>query len=173
MKRPMSRCCWSAASMEHFRGSERIASVAGVLALRDLPHLLAACALFIGCDSGPKHIAAASGVPTIGVHSGIVDPGEWGPRGERSVALYRDMSCAPCFLARPEDCSRGLACVKLLEPPLVFEMARVFLARPVERRAAAAVPASADVTLPKQTKRGARRVPAAVSARRVPAAVPQ
>jgi hypothetical protein len=105
--------------------------------LRDLPRLLAACVLFIGGNSGPKHIAAASGVPTIGIHSGVVDPGEWGPIGERAVALYRDMSCAPCFLAKPEHCPRGLACVEMLDPPLVHKMAQMFLARPAEHRVAA------------------------------------
>src|SRR5262249_51642900 len=77
---------------------DRIASVAGQVGLRDLPRLLAGCALFIGGNSGPKHVAAGAGIPTIGIHSGVVDPGEWGPLGERAVALYRDMSCAPCFL---------------------------------------------------------------------------
>jgi ADP-heptose:LPS heptosyltransferase/GT2 family glycosyltransferase len=114
--------------------TDRIASVAGQMPLRDLPRLLAACALFIGGNSGPKHIAAASGVPTIGIHSGVVDPGEWGPMGDRAVALYRDMSCAPCFLAKPEHCPRGLACVELLDPPLVHKMAQMFLARPANRR---------------------------------------
>ena len=98
--------------MRHVSRPDRVASVAGAMALRDVPRLLTACALFIGCDSGPKHIAAAAGVPTIGIHSGIVDPAEWGPVGERAVALYRDMSCSPCFLAKPEDCPRGLACVE-------------------------------------------------------------
>ncbi len=113
---------------------DRVASVAGLTALRDMPRLIAACRLFIGCDSGPKHIAAASGVPTIGIHSGIVDPAEWGPMGERAVALYRDMSCAPCFLAKPEHCPRGLACVEMLDPALVHQMAQKFLAQKVNDR---------------------------------------
>jgi hypothetical protein len=125
--------------------------------------------LFIGCDSGPKHIAAASGVPTIGVHSGIVDPGEWGPVGERAVALYRDMSCSPCFLAKPEDCPRGLACVTMLDPALVHEMACMFLAVPVRRPAETAVPEARDparedsAAMPAgQSKRRIQRVRAAV-----------
>jgi ADP-heptose:LPS heptosyltransferase/GT2 family glycosyltransferase len=113
---------------------DRVASAVSQVPLRDLPRLLAACTLFIGGDSGPKHIAAASGVPTIGMHSGVVDPAEWGPMGERAVALYRDMSCAPCFLAKTEHCPRGLACVELLDPALVHQTARMFLARPVNDR---------------------------------------
>jgi len=126
----------AASIMEHVDRPDVCGSVAGLTALRDMPPLLAACALFIGCDSGPKHIAAASGVPTIGIHSGIVDPAEWGPMGERAVALYRDMSCAPCFLAKPEHCPRGLACVEMLDPALVWQMARRFLGRPVNDRIA-------------------------------------
>jgi ADP-heptose:LPS heptosyltransferase/GT2 family glycosyltransferase len=108
---------------------DRVGSLAGQVPLAELPRLLGACALFIGGNSGPKHIAAASGVPTIGIHSGVVDPGEWGPMGERAVALYRDMSCAPCYLAKPDDCPRGLACIEQLDPALVHQMARMFLAR--------------------------------------------
>jgi ADP-heptose:LPS heptosyltransferase len=119
---------------------DRIASVAGQVALIDLPRLLAACSLFIGGNSGPKHIAAASGVPTIGIHSGVVDPGEWGPIGDRAAALYRDMSCAPCFLAKPEHCPRGLACVEMLDPALVHQMAQMFLARPADLRVPALMP---------------------------------
>ena len=109
----------------------RVASAVGAVTLRDLPRLLAACALYVGNDSGPKHIAAAMGVPTIGIHSGVVDPGEWAPMGERAVALHRNMSCSPCYLAKADDCPRGLACIRLLEPALVHRMAETFLARPV------------------------------------------
>ncbi len=119
---------------------DRVASTAGQIPLKDLPALFAACRLFIGGNSGPKHIAAASGVPTIGIHSGVVDPGEWGPVGERAVALYRDMTCAPCFLSKPEDCPRGLACVELMEPALVHRIAEMFLAAPMRPKPAAAMP---------------------------------
>jgi ADP-heptose:LPS heptosyltransferase len=131
----MSRCCWrddeakADAIVDQIGRRDRVGSLAGQVPLAELPRLLGACALFIGGNSGPKHIAAASGVPTIGIHSGVVDPGEWGPMGERAVALYRDMSCAPCYLAKPDDCPRGLACIEQLDPALVHQMARMFLAR--------------------------------------------
>ena len=148
-----------ASIMTQVARTDRIASVAGQVSLRELPRVLAACALFIGGNSGPKHIAAASGVPTIGIHSGVVDPGEWGPMGDRAVALYRDMSCAPCFLAKPEHCPRGLACVEMLEPALVHQIARMFLARPEKPRPRQAfVPAprlSAEAEKP--AKKRARR----------------
>ncbi len=104
-----------------------VGSMAGKTSLADLPRLLLRCALYIGNDSGPKHIAAAVGIPTIGVHSGVVDPVEWGPIGPRAVALRRNMTCSPCYLANAEDCPRSLACLRLLEPNLVYEAARMLL----------------------------------------------
>jgi ADP-heptose:LPS heptosyltransferase/GT2 family glycosyltransferase len=100
-----------------------VVSLAGDISLRDLPQLLKACALFVGNNSGPKHIAAALGIPTVGIHSGVVDAAEWGPLGPKAFALRRRMYCAPCYLLRPEDCPRELACLKQLEPAIVHQYA--------------------------------------------------
>jgi hypothetical protein len=45
--------------------------------------------------------------------------------------LHRNMSCSPCYLSKVEDCPRGLACMRMLEPALVQQMAETFLARPI------------------------------------------
>jgi hypothetical protein len=108
--------------------------VVGKTPLRRLPELLRASALYVGNNSGPKHIAGALGVPTIGIHSGVVDAIEWGPIGERAVALRRNMACSPCYLARLEDCPRNFACMRGLEPTVVQEVSEIFLSRPVDRR---------------------------------------
>src|SRR5581483_8410224 len=52
------------------RRREAVASLAGRVGLAELPELLAGCALFVGNNSGPKHIAAALRVPTVGIESG-------------------------------------------------------------------------------------------------------
>ena len=90
--------------------------LAGVLPLKSLPQFLSQCSLFVGNNSGPKHIAAALGVPTVGVHSGIVDAVEWAPVGPVALALRRNMSCSPCYLSEPGKCRRNLACLTELEP---------------------------------------------------------
>jgi ADP-heptose:LPS heptosyltransferase/GT2 family glycosyltransferase len=129
-----------------------VGSVAGQTALSDLPRLLSACCLYIGNDSGPKHIAAALGVATIGIHSGVVDAIEWGPVGRRAVALRRDMTCSPCYLAKAEDCPRGLACLRHLEPSVVHQAASLLLARPVTAWVAADnMPAETTVAASDQT----------------------
>ena len=105
-----------------------IRSVVGELPLAELPGILASAALFIGNNSGPQHLAAALGVPTIGIHSGTVDAREWGPVGPNAVAIRRNMICSPCYLSDPDDCWRGLACLTELRPIDVYKVCRRLLA---------------------------------------------
>jgi ADP-heptose:LPS heptosyltransferase len=67
--------------------------------------LLERCHLFIGNDSGPMHLAAALGVPTLG----IFGPGRTtnsGPVGGRGPVrlVSRDYPCAPCRQAFFTEC---------------------------------------------------------------------
>ena len=55
-----------------------------------LAGVLAAADLYIGNDSGPTHMAAALGLPTVALF-GPTDPVVWGPRGAR-VTLLRAAS---------------------------------------------------------------------------------
>ena len=100
--------------------SPRIFNLVGKLSLTELPKLLGHAALFVGNNSGPQHLAASLGVPTIGIHSGVVDAHEWGPNGPRGVAIRRQMSCSPCFVEHRKDCPRELACLTKLESQEVF-----------------------------------------------------
>jgi ADP-heptose:LPS heptosyltransferase len=148
-----------------------VASMVGQTSLTALPRLLAACTLYVGNDSGPKHIAAAVGVPTIGIHSGVVDAMEWGPLGPRTVALRRDMTCSPCYLADAADCPRGLACLTLLEPTHVHRAAETMLARvtlpvPAALSATRDIPEETDVPKPKEIA----AVPAPGAAKKIAAA---
>ena len=113
------------------RNQHAVVSLVGKTPLGELPGLLGSCVLYVGNNSGPKHIAAALGVPTIGIHSGVVDAVEWGPIGKRAVALRRNMACSPCYLARIQDCPRDLACLRSLEPTLVHQNAEMLLAQPI------------------------------------------
>jgi ADP-heptose:LPS heptosyltransferase len=144
--------------LENVQRPEAIASMTGKTTLTVLPRLLKNCVLYIGNDSGPKHIAASVGIPTVGIHSGVVDPVEWGPVGLNAVALRRNMTCSPCYLARAEDCPRSLECLRLLEPNLVYETANLLLKRT----------AAAPVRVVKEPK----RVRASRSARSQPAREP-
>jgi ADP-heptose:LPS heptosyltransferase/GT2 family glycosyltransferase len=109
----------------------QVASLAGQTSLRDLTLVLRSCCLYLGNNSGPLHIAAALGLPTIGIYSGVVDAAEWGPIGKRAFALQRDMTCGPCYLVEPEDCVRDMACLKRLEPAVVHHYCEMMLAQAV------------------------------------------
>lgn len=66
--------------------------------LPELAALLARCALYVGNDSGPAHIAAAVGIPTVTIH-GPSSPGRTAPRGTGEgarVAVTASFPCSPC-----------------------------------------------------------------------------
>lgn len=79
--------------MERLPGAK---SVEG-LDLADLAALLAACAGYLGNDSGITHLAAAVGVPTIAIF-GPTDPSIWGPRGKH-VTVIRAQGPMPSAMA--------------------------------------------------------------------------
>ena len=159
------------ALLENARHPAAIASMAGKTSLAGLPRLLKNCVLYIGNDSGPKHIAAAVGVPTIGIHSGVVDPVEWGPIGPNAVALRRNMNCSPCYLAKAEDCPRSLACLRFLEPNLVYETADLLLPRSASRPVSPATTLEeAPIAAPRVAKTASRPDPKSRARRRQPAA---
>jgi heptosyltransferase-2 len=62
-----------------------------------LTALLAEMEVLVSADSGPAHVAAAVGVPTVTLF-GPTDPRLTAPLGPRSVALWHPPPCAPCFL---------------------------------------------------------------------------
>jgi O-antigen biosynthesis protein len=109
------------------RNEDAIWNLVNKLSLADLPTLVMKSALFVGNDSGPKHIAASLGVPTIGIHSGVSDTRQWGPVGPKAVAVRRDMSCSPCGIMRVKDCIRGMECLTGLPPTDVFRACRRLL----------------------------------------------
>jgi len=99
---------------------DHVINLVGRIGLKELPNLLAVAAFFVGNNSGPQHLAAALGIPTIGIFSGVVDAHEWGPLGPKAVAIRREMSCSPCFLERPQDCPRGIACLTQLSASQIY-----------------------------------------------------
>jgi predicted lipopolysaccharide heptosyltransferase III len=77
--------------------------LAGRTPLRTYAAVLKRCALFVGSDNGPMHMAAALGVPVVALF-GPSNPDEWGPRGPQSRVLYKGLDCRRCF---HPTCERG------------------------------------------------------------------
>jgi ADP-heptose:LPS heptosyltransferase len=114
--------------LDAVRHADSVFCLVGKLKLAEVPTLISQCALFVGNNSGPHHIAGALAVPTIGVHSGVIDSNEWGPLGDNAVAIRRNMSCSPCYIEKRGDCPKDLACIRGLSPIRVYHLARSLLA---------------------------------------------
>jgi heptosyltransferase-2 len=69
---------------------------AGELNIGELAALFALCDGFVGNDSGAMHLAAAVGIPTIGIF-GSTDPVRTGPRGSRTRVVRHPPPCSPCL----------------------------------------------------------------------------
>jgi ADP-heptose:LPS heptosyltransferase len=64
--------------------------------IQDLAALFERCAAVVGCDTGPLHLAAALGVPTVGLY-GMKDPAVYGLKGPGRVEIvYKGVPCSPC-----------------------------------------------------------------------------
>lgn len=77
-------------------GDPRVANLAGRLGTAELAAVFAQSAVVVSNDSGPMHIAAAMGAPTLGLF-GPETPVMYGPIGLRARALYRPPPCSPCI----------------------------------------------------------------------------
>ena len=68
----------------------------GKTTLMQLGALIESCDLYLTCDSGPMHIAAAVGTPTIALF-GPTSPIRHGPYGENHEAIEKPVECRPCY----------------------------------------------------------------------------
>jgi heptosyltransferase-2/heptosyltransferase-3 len=101
-------------------------TLAGQTTIGQLAALLRRASLTLGVDSGPLHLAAAQGVPTVHQY-GPGDAGRFGPWGDpaRHIIVHVDLWCSPCGvfgacpcgLARPE-------CMKQIDTAVVVAQAR-------------------------------------------------
>lgn len=73
-------------------------NLAGQLTPRETAAAFAGAQLFLGPDSGPKHLAACAGVPCICVFSARGKPGVWFPPGPHNVVVYHQPECHGCNL---------------------------------------------------------------------------
>lgn len=94
-----------------------------------LPELAALCALadlYVGNDSGPLHLAAAVGAPTLGLF-GPTSPARYGPRGPRARALRAVVDCRTCWRGGPFPDCQG-RCMPALDVESVWQAAQDLLA---------------------------------------------
>lgn len=92
-------------------GSEREATLAGndplpgktwfgLFTIPELAAVMERASLWVGNDSGPMHLAAAVGCPTMSLW-GPTEPGKWAPRGEKHRHIRRIERCPGCEYWNP------------------------------------------------------------------------
>ena len=68
----------------------------GKTTLMQLGALIESCDLYLTCDSGPMHIAAAVSTPTVALF-GPTSPICHGPYGENHKVIEKPVECRPCY----------------------------------------------------------------------------
>jgi heptosyltransferase II len=91
-------------------GDSSVLNLAGKTSLRELMALLKSCEVFLTNDTGPMHVAAALGVPTVAIF-GSTSPELTAPfssSGSRVQIVASDVPCSPCFL---RECPIDFRCM--------------------------------------------------------------
>jgi heptosyltransferase-2 len=109
-------------------------SAAGATNPKQLAATLAQCALFVGNDSLPMHLAAAVDIPLVAIF-GPSNASAWAPwtpsKREQSIVVRRtDLPCMPCFycgheLGTPEGCPPRMCLTELGIAPVLVAARRL------------------------------------------------
>jgi heptosyltransferase-1 len=78
--------------------------------LPELVALLRKADLVVGGDTGPIHIAAAVGTPTVSLFR-VTDATRNGPRGKEHIRLQAPLDCSPClrkWCERDDECGASI-----------------------------------------------------------------
>jgi heptosyltransferase-2 len=98
-------------------------NLAGKLSIRQSLSLYTKLHAALCVDSGPAHLAAAAGLPTVGIF-GPTDPRRWRPYGKNCVAVYDDsLPCRPCLYKK--TCSNRECLTELAPERIVDAYARL------------------------------------------------
>ena len=101
-----------------------VRSMAGECSPGELLSVLRGAELVIGNDSGPVHLSAAMGRPTVAIF-GSTSPAWTAPRGVAVRVVSSDVECAPCFR---RSCPEGEpTCLLDIDVEVVFQASRDLL----------------------------------------------
>lgn len=98
-------------------------NLAGKTSLSEFINLAASCTLYLTNDSGPMHVAAALGVPTVAVF-GATDHEATGPSAGWARVVREPVDCSPCLL---RECPIDHRCMTRVEASRVAAEARNLL----------------------------------------------
>ncbi len=85
--------------------------------LKGFAALLKRVDLVIGGDTGPLHVAAAVGTPTVSLYRASAGKRS-GPRGEQHVIIQAPLPCTACFRTH---CDKDAVCRRSITPEMVLK----------------------------------------------------
>ncbi|MBI4040458.1 MAG: glycosyltransferase family 9 protein [Deltaproteobacteria bacterium] len=89
-------------------------NLAETLNLKQLGALLQKTTVFISADTGPVHMAAALGTPTLVIFGRTLaglGPERWAPLSEKTMTLQKNIGCTPCLA---DHCQINFDCLKAM-----------------------------------------------------------
>ena len=92
-----------------------IINLIGKTTLMQLGALIERCALYLTCDSGPMHIAAAVGTPTVALF-GPTSPIRHGPYGANHEVIEKPVECRPCYKRKCQRKDQPHLCMTEIDP---------------------------------------------------------
>lgn len=97
-----------------------IINLIGATTLTQLGALIECCSLYMTCDSGPMHIAAAVGTPTIALF-GPTSAARHRPYAEGHCVIEKPVSCRPCYKRTCKLKESPNLCMTEIQPEEVVE----------------------------------------------------
>ncbi len=96
--------------------SPKLLDITGQTSLLEIAGLVKQDCVCVGVDTGPLHIAAAVGIPTISMF-GPISQARTRPYGELNTSIVTTAPCAPCF---KRICPKTFICMDLISVEEVF-----------------------------------------------------
>lgn len=106
--------------------SKRLHLLAGRTSPTILAAMLSKCRLLVTNDTGPMHVAAAAGTPTVALF-GSTSPTWTRPFGTGHEVIYKHLECSPCF---QRTCPIGYKCLRAISVEEVASAVRKILRSP-------------------------------------------
>jgi len=107
--------------------SDRIVIIDRQLPFDDFDAMLSFCSVYVGNDSGPKHLASLRGVPVVSIHSARINWSEWGQELTGAI-ITRKLPCAGCSIYHDVDeCGKDFVCVTAISLDDVYAVVRRYV----------------------------------------------
>jgi ADP-heptose:LPS heptosyltransferase len=92
----------------------------GGLTFDQFDAILSFARVYIGNDTGPKHLAALRDVPVVSIHAARSNWSEWG-QVDSGYTISRRVPCAGCGIETKRECGRDLVCLNNITVQEVFD----------------------------------------------------